>query len=272
MSACEIREYKIFDVPAMRRLWHETFHDPEELTEIFYLMLPDMGSAVVAVEDKKVIGMANVINGMELIDSGKDAPICGYIYAVAVAPEHRGRGIGKELCLAAEKLARKRESSIVCTLPAEAGLYDWYKDIMGFETVLYRKSFEAKCEALEMCMELSSTEYMLWRENMLRGKKHLHPSNITLEWEKQFCKVFGGGLYACASGICAAMKDGDTCVIKELVTAFPGEEERIAASVGKHLGCERTVYQLPSGSDGEPYLAALPGVIPADTVWNFTFD
>ena len=72
--------------------------------------------------------------------------------------------------------------------------------------------------------------------------------------------------------ICAAMKDGDTCVIKELVTAFPGEEERIAASVGKHLGCERTVYQLPSGSDGEPYLAALPGVIPADTVWNFTFD
>ena len=272
MSAYEIREYKIFDVPAMRRLWHETFHDPEELTEIFYLMLPDMGSAVVAVEDHKIIGMANVINGMELIAGSGPAPVCGYIYAVAVSPEHRGRGIGRELCLEAEKLAKKRESTIICTLPAEPSLYDWYKDIMGFEAVLYRKSFETKCRALEPCMELSSTEYMLWRENMLRGKKHLHPSNITLEWEKQFCKVFGGGLYACASGICAAMKDGGTCVIKELVTAFPGEEERIAASVGAFLGCEKTVYCLPSAGDGERYLAALPGSIPGDAVWNFTFD
>ena len=48
MSAFEIREYKMWDVPAMRKLWHEVFGDPEELTEIFYLMLPDMGSAVVA--------------------------------------------------------------------------------------------------------------------------------------------------------------------------------------------------------------------------------
>ncbi|MBQ2960342.1 MAG: GNAT family N-acetyltransferase [Oscillospiraceae bacterium] len=278
MSAFEIREYKIFDVPAMRRLWHEVFGDPEELTEIFYLMLPDMGSAVVAVEDKKIIGMANVINGMELIERGvqyieheKEPPVCGYIYAVAVDPEHRGKGIGRELCLEAEKLARKRESDIVCTLPASESLYKWYRDIMGFEPVLRRKSFEVKCEARDLCMELSSTEYMMWRESMLRNKSHLHPSHITLEWEKQFCKVFGGGLYACSSGICAAMKDGDTCVIKEIISAFPGDEAVIAASVGKQLGCEKAVYYLPS-SDGMDYLAALSGSIPADAVWNFTFD
>ena len=279
MSAFEIREYKIFDVPAMRQLWHEIFGDPEELTEIFYLMLEDMGSAVVAVEDKKVIGMANVINGMELIESGvqyieheKEPKICGYIYAVAVSPEHRGRGIGKALCLEAEKLARKRESDIVCTLPASASLYNWYKDIMGFEPVLRRKSYEVKCEKLDMCMELSSTEYMMWRENMLRNQTHLHPSHITLEWQKQFCKVFGGGLYACGSGICAAMVDKDTCYIKEIISAFPGDEARIAASVGKHLGSEKAVYYIPADEDGEVYLAALPGSIPAHTVWNFTFD
>ena len=272
MSAFEIREYKIFDVPAMRRLWHETFHDPEELTEIFYLMLPDMGSAVVALDDKKVIGMANVINGMELIDGSEEGPVCGYIYAVAVLPEYRSQGIGRKLCIEAEKLAKKRESTIVCTLPSELSLYNYYKDVLGFEAVLYRKAYETKCEALELCMELSSTEYMMWRENMLRGKLHLHPSNPTLEWEKQFCKVFGGGLFACASGICAAYKDNSICVIKELITAFPGEEERIAASVGAQLGCEKTVYYQPSGEDGQPYLAALPGSIPAGTLWNFTFD
>lgn len=279
MSAFEIREYKIFDVPAMRRLWHEIFGDPEELTEIFYLMLPDMGSAVVAVEDKKVIGMANVINGMELIEQGvqyiehvKEPPVCGYIYAVAVSPEHRGKGIGRALCLEAEKLAKRRESDIVCTLPASQTLYKWYKDIMDFEPVLKRKSFEVQCEAKEMCMELSSTEYMMWRENMLRNKSHLHPSHITMEWQKQFCKVFGGGLYACGSGICAAMVDGKTCYIKEVISAFSGDEAIIAASVGKHLGCEKAVYYLPAEAEGEAYLAAIPGSIPAETIWNFTFD
>ena len=279
MSAFEIREYKVFDVPAMRRLWHEIFGDPEELTDIFYIMLPDMGSAVVAVEDKKVIGMANVINGMELMEKGahyvehvKEPSVCGYIYAVAVAPEHRGRGIGKALCLEAEKLAKKRESDLVCTLPAEASLYNWYKDIMDFEPVLYRKSHETECKAHEMCMELSSTEYMMWRENMLRNSTHLHPSNPTLEWEKQFCKVFGGGLYACSSGICTAYVDGETCIIKELITVFPGDEDRIAASVGAHLGCRKAVYYQPSGSDGQPYLAALKGSIPSDCIWNLTFD
>ena len=279
MSAYEIREYKFYDVPAMRKLWHEVFGDPEELTEIFYIMLEDMGSAVVAVENHRVIGMANVINGMELIESGvqyieheKEPPVCGYIYAVAVSPEHRGRGIGRELCLEAEKLAKKRESDIVCTLPASPSLYEWYKDIMGFEPVLRRQSFEVPCEGSEMCMELSSTEYMMWRENMLRNKTHLHPSHITLEWQKQFCKVFGGGLYACGSGICAAMVDGETCYIKEVVSAFSGDEAIIAASVGKHLGCSKAVYSLPCAEGGDNYLAAAPGSIPAGAIWNFTFD
>lgn len=279
MSAFEIREYKMWDVPAMRKLWHEVFGDPEELTEIFYLMLPDMGSAVVATVEGKVVGMANVINGMELIEKGvqyiehvKEPPVCGYIYAVAVSPEHRKLGIGKALCLEAEKLAKKRESDIICTLPSEESLYGWYKDILGVECVLRRKKFETKCQARELCMEMSSTEYMMWRENMLRGKSHLHPSNPTLEWEKQFCKVFGGGLFACGSGICAAYKDGDTCVIKELISAFPGEEDSIAASVGKHLGCENAVFYSPADGDGDLYLASLPGSIPPDTVWNFTFD
>ena len=279
MSAYEIREYKFYDVPAMRKLWHEVFGDPEELTEIFYIMLEDMGSAVVAVENHRVIGMANVINGMELIESGvqyieheKEPPVCGYIYAVAVSPEHRGRGIGRELCLEAEKLAKKRESDIVCTLPASPSLYEWYKDIMGFEPVLRRQSFEVPCEGSEMCMELSSTEYMMWRENMLRNKTHLHPSHITLEWQKQFCKVFGGGLYACGSGICAAMVDGETCYIKEVISAFSGDEAIIAASVGKHLGCSKAVYYLPCAEGGDNYLAAAAGSIPAGAIWNFTFD
>ena len=45
----------------------------------------------------------------------------------------------------------------------------------------------------------------------------------------------------------------------------------IAASIGAWLGTKLAVYYLPA-PDGEPYLAAIPGEIPSDCVWNITFD
>lgn len=279
MAEISIREYRMADIPSLYALWKKVFGDPSKLIASFFGSLPDMGSAVVAVAEGRLVGMASVINGMELIESGKiyvehenEPPVCAYIYAVAVEENFRGMGIGKKLVLEAEKLGRKRESTLCFTLPADEGLYNWYKDVLGFECVLYRKSFETECKAISPCMELSSTEYMMWRETMLRGKTHLHPSNPTLEFEKQFCKALGGGLYACSSGICTAYVDGETCVIKELITAFPDECELIAASVGAELGCKKSLYFLPSGKDGQPYLAGMPGSVPGDCVWSYTFD
>ncbi len=92
-----------------------------------------------------------------------------------------------------------------------------------------------------------------------------------MEFTRRFCKFFGGGLYACGSGICTAEMDGDVCVIKELITNTPADCVTIAASVGKYLGAMKTVYYLPA-REGESYIAAQPGSIPADCVWNLSFD
>ena len=266
-----LREYRAADVPAISLLWNRVFGDPLTLTAEFFALLPDMGSAVVAEADGKIVGSAGVINGFELIGKRRKAPVVGYLYAVMVAPEYRGLGIGKALSLEAAELAKRRESALFCTLPADGPLYGWYHRLLGFECVLHREKHAVVCEALEPAMELSTTEYMLWRENLLRGRNHLHPSHPTLEFERRFCRCFGGGLYACGSGICAAYLDGETCVIKELITGTPADCDVIAASVGQLLGAKRSVYYLPS-REGEAYLAAPPGSIPSDCVWNLTFD
>ena len=99
----------------------------------------------------------------------------------------------------------------------------------------------------------------------------LPPSPATLEFQRRFCQFFGGGLYACAGGICTAEKDGELCLIKELIAPDPDACAAIAASVGHMLGAKLSVYYLPD-REGEAYIAAQPGRIPADCVWNLSFD
>ena len=271
MNKYTVREYRRSDIPAMTALWQGVFGDTEELIGSFMALLQDMGTAAVAELNGSVVGAAYVIAGMELIGAGARPPVCGYIYAVAVDPACRRLGIGRELTLRCAELARRRGAEVICTLPAEESLYGWYRDVRGVECVLRRRRFELPCSADEGVMELSSTEYMLWRESMLRDKCHMHPSNPTLEFQRRFCKALGGGLYACGSGICSAYLENGAAVIKELITSVPGDAGTIAASVGAFIGAERAVYFLPDVS-GEVYLSALPGSIPPDCVWNISFD
>ena len=271
MIEYSIREYALSDIAAMKQLWCTVFEDSEELVNSFFALLPDMGSAMVAEAEGKIVGAAYVLTGMELLGDGIVRPVCGYIYAVAVKPEYRGVGIGSALVKEAEQLGRRREASVICTLPAEESLYAWYRDLLGFECVLHRKRHEVRSKASEPVMELSSTEYMMWREMMLSGKKHMHPSSPTLEFQRQFSRLLGGGLYSCASGICEAHLDEGVCVINELICTFPEDRDAIAASVAAALGAESAVYYLPSDC-GEAYMAALPGTIPGDCIWNLSFD
>ena len=271
MTDCTLREYTPADVPALSMLWREVFGDPLRMTAELFALLPDMGSCVVAERDGRLLGAATVLNGFELVTRQKKRPVVGYLYGVMVRPDERGRGIGKALTLEAAALAKRRESMLLCTLPAEAPLYGWYRKLLGFECVLHRKRFETGCAPREAVMEMSSTEYLHWRDALLRGKAYLRPSNPTMEFARRFCACFGGGLYACGSGICAAYLDGDTCVVKELVTRAEADAPVIAASVGAFLGAKTAVWYLPA-REGEAYIAAAPGSIPADCVWNLSFD
>ena len=271
MAEYTIREYRAGDIPALSFLWQDVFGDPLPFTAEFYAMLPDMGSAVVAELDGKLIGAAHVLTGFELVTRRKKAPVVGYIYAVMVSAQRRSLGIGKALTLEAAALARRREAAVICTLPADAPLYGWYHRLLGIECVLHRRRFEIGCAPREQVMERSADEYMHRRETLLQGKNYLRPSQPTLEFQRRFCKFFGGGLYACRSGICTAELDGDTCLIKELIVRDNEDCAQIAASVGHLLGAKTCVYYLPA-RDGDSYIAAQPGSVPADCVWNLSFD
>ena len=271
MSEFNIREYRTEDIPALSRLWEKTFEDSPALIADFFRLLPDMGTGLAAVQGGKIVGAAYVIMGMELLCGEKKPAPGGYIYAVAVEESCRGSGLGSALTRAARDEALRRGAAFVCTLPASESLYGWYGELLGVKPALFRRTRRADCGALEPVMPLSVTEYMLWRENILRSQPHLHLSYPALEFQYRLCKAYGGGFFAVGSGICAAYLDGETALIRELLLMDEGEKSSAAASVGAEMGAKDFVLYSPA-PEGEPYIAALPGDIPADCVWNLSFD
>lgn len=225
---------------------------------------------MVAETDTGIVGACYTITGQELLRPGEKPAVLGYIYGFSVEPSYRSRGIGKALLESCCTLSRKRGAEIVCILPAEESLYPLYEKWMDARPVLYRNSQRVKAEQRELSMRMSSTEYMIWRENMLQGKTHVHLSNYALEYEKKMLECYGGGFFAVESAIAAAYVENGVGVIRELITADPRRTEDAAASVAYALGVEEAVLWLP-GEKGLPYIAA-DRSIPQDCVWNLSYD
>lgn len=265
-----IRHYQRDDIPAMRALWRRVFDEREDYLDAFLELLPDIGGAAVAVDGKgALLGAAYAMTGYELL-AGKESPHLGYVYAVAVDESARGQGLGGELTKAAAAICREREAVIVTTLPASAPLYGWYERQIGTTHRLRREKLVVPAAKLVDIMKLTGTEYMLWRENMLRGRAHVHLSSPMLEAQRALCECYGGGLYASTDGIFAAYREGERLIVREILCAQRLEADT-AASAAAYLGCSEAEFWLASARGGEDYIAS-DTALPPDTVWNLTLD
>ena len=265
-----VREYTRGDVGAMSALWLRVFGDSERYVADFFRLLPDTGSAAVAVgPDGTLAGMAAALTGYELVEKRKTR-ICGYIYAVAVDEARRGAGLGAELSRAAADICRRRGAEIVATLPAEESLYAWYEKTAGLSERLYRKKRVVPAEKKVDIMQLSTTEYMLWRERYLQGRTFMRLSYPMLETQHALLRAYGGGFYASSDGVFAACRGEKSAEIKELLCP-QGFEADTAASAAELLGCREAVYFEPSAAGGESYICS-DRPLAAEAHWQLTLD
>ena len=262
----EIREIRSGDRAALAELWQRVFGDPPACPEAFLRMLPDMGSGAAAFEEARVVGAAYIVTGLQLRE-GEKSRRCGYLYAVAVDPAFRGRGLGRDLSRAAAALGRVRGAALICTWPAEPGLYAWYEKVLGARCAL-RLSFRALDSAPGPAVRpLDPAEYGRRREALLAGKPHLYLEPAAMAFEAANLGIYGGGLYAVGDGIAAAFVSEGVTEVRELLGAQP----EAAAAVGAALGTARARLWSPA-EDGEPFLSFAPEGPPAGTVWNLAFD
>lgn len=254
----------------MQTMWRNVFGEREAFLDAFYELLPDIGGAAVAEDETGAIcGAAYALTGYELLADGQ-SPHVGYVYAVSVSEEKRGRGIGADLTKLAAEICREREAVIITTLPAEEKLYSWYREIIGTEHVLRREKKLVPARKTVDIMKMSATEYMLWRENMLRGKPHIHLSHPMLETQRALCEAYDGALCASSDGIFAAYKDNERLIIPEILCA-QGIPEETAASAAVFFDCREALFYMPESKNGEAYVAS-DTRLPPGTVWNLTLD
>jgi len=269
MSNFTLREYRNEDIPKLTRLWHEVFGDPESLIEKFFELLGQTGSGHIAEVDGELAGMAYLLRGLDYVGEGGLIP-CGYIYAVASYEKFRGMGIGSALTRACAKSAKQWHAKMLCTLPAENSLYDWYEELVGVKPVLYRKKTELSCANGMGCKKLGATEYLLEREKRLAGKCRLSVSWQMMEFQRLLCEEYGGGLYMGEGFMGFGYVDGEQALIKELICE---DEKRLeaAAAIGFAMGAERAILYEPSDS-GEAYIAADRDGLCTNCIWNVSFD
>ena len=236
-----IRQVRDTDAPALAALWRQVFEDPEELSRRFLAELPALGGGVCAEEDGKLLGAAYAVTDYFLNEER-----LAYLYAVAVLPEARGRGLGAALSREAAALGRRLGAELVCTCPAEDSLYPWYERIIGVRPALRR------------------------REALLGDTPHVRPGDAALRREKDNCRSCGGDLVAVGEGIAAVYCEEGVAVLRELLAPREAERPALAAAVGAALGAERALLYTPDAA-GEPCMAA-DRPLPAGCVWGLALD
>lgn len=265
-----VRHYEKADIPAMRALWRRVFDEREDFLDAFFTLLPDIGGAAVATDEKgELLGAAYALTGYELLADGR-SPHLGYIYAVAVDEHARRQGLGSELTKKAAEICREREAVIVTTLPATGELYGWYEKTIGTTHLLHRERHIVPAEKKVDIMKMTGTEYMLWRENMLRSRPHVHLSSPMMEAQRALCESYGGGLFASTDGIFAAYRDGERLIVREILCA-QGIPDDTAASAAAILGCREAEFCLAAVNGSERYIVS-DTALPPETVWNLTLD
>ena len=252
MNNCLFREYRQHDLPALKSLWVRVFGDPPALVDDFFRLLPGMGSCFIAAEGDRLLAMASVITGFRLTAPGQVRKGCAYLYAVAVEEAERGRGLGAAVSCGAAELGRLAGAELLCTLPAEQSLYDWYRNILSLRNIAVRTVRFSS--ALPERQLLTSAEYGIRREKLLIAKPHVTLEPAALEFQARLCAHCGGGLFAAGESIFCAYEDESIWVIPEW------------------LGPDPVLYSLPGfHAEERPYLCS-DIALPDGFVWNLSFD
>ena len=139
---------------------------------------------------------------------------CASLYAVASAPDLRGKGLGKAVVADAVHLAESAGFSHILLRPANSGLFRFYKQLGFFPASPVSETVIRLPQAASAAVPCAPDRYLEARRAVLDAAGSVCPSVSLLS----FFSSAGGRLYA-GDGFCAAVEnEEDRAVFKELFT------------------------------------------------------
>ena len=213
---------------ALRQLWQDAFGDSDAFLDAFFAtgFSPDRCHFLLE-EDTPV-------SALYWFDCTLQGRKLAYLYAVATAERHRGKGLAGRLLEETHNILRSRGYSGALLVPGAPGLFDFYRKL-GYATV--GKIAEFSCPAGDAPIplrQIDAAEYAHLRKELLpRGG--VIQADTSLSFLESYCALYAGEDFLLA-GECV----DDNLIVQELLgnaAAAPG--------ITRALNCGNGNFRIP---------------------------
>lgn len=124
------------DLDQLKNLWRETFGSETEYINGFFDIFFDYSRCFVAKNGVEVCGMTHFSEGILKRASG-DVLKCYYLCGAATKPEHRKKGVMREIIATVENFGKISGAAAVVLVPETQKLFDYYEEL-GYKTAFYK--------------------------------------------------------------------------------------------------------------------------------------
>lgn len=216
------------NIPALRTLWQEAFGDTDAFLDGFFATAFSPERCLCVAEGEEVLSAAYWLD--VLLPEGKGA----YIYAVATAKAHRGKGLATIVLDAIRETLRQRGYAAAILVPGDRELADFY-GAMGYRFFGGIREYSALAKSPGVTLrKIDAAEY-----GQLR-RRYLRPGGVIQEGENlAFLEIYAA-LYAGEDFILAAYQQEDTLSVLELL----GNGEK-APQILYTLGAKQGSFRMP---------------------------
>lgn len=149
------------EVPQLRRLWKTAFGDTDEYLDAFFRTAFSSERSFCAFSGDTLAAM------LFWFDVSCDGQKLAYLYAVATAPEFRGRGICRTLVAGTHELLKKRGYDGALLVPVNDGLRKMYAGFGYEDAAGICETFCAAGNKPVPIHAIDTAEYALLRRQML---------------------------------------------------------------------------------------------------------
>lgn len=214
-------------IPQLRALWQEAFGDTDAFLDQFYSKAFSTDRCLCAMVDGEVAAMAYWFHCEKY----------AYIYAVATAKKHRGKGISHTLMARIHEILAGRGYAGCILVPGEESLRRFYRG-MGYENCGGVEEFDAGAAAPVPLRKLEPQEYAALR------RKYLPDGGVIQEGVNlEFLSCWAHFYEAPNALVAAVWEEGKLLVLDLLgdVQEAPG----IVAALGAETGWFRSPGEKP---------------------------
>ncbi len=257
MCEYEIRPAQAGEEKRQKEIWKRCFRDSDEFIEFFYTKRYSPEKTMVLLQNGVIASMLTMMPVTVTSTGGVGFPAT-MLYAIATHPDYRQRGLANSLMDFTHQYLRQNNCPFSVLVPAEKGLFDFYRRQgyqEGFgvrETVLAGESL-ARVLMTENCQgkltEIDPQEYNRRRNLLLGGSFHISYSVEKIVYQQKLSRRSGSDIYGLEIGGnkgCAAVERiaADSIIVKEMLIA---DEDLLAAlrCLAQKLPATRYVIRTP---------------------------